>query len=414
MTHSQPRRAGPWQAWIVILINQLPMMAIVALMPALPTLMAHFNGMPNSELLVPMILTAPGLCIAICAPFAGYFIDKYGRRRLLIAFMALYGLGGILPFFLDGFNTVITGRLLLGVGEAFVLVIGNALLGDYFGPEQRTKWLTIQGFFGSIAAALLLSLSGYLASLGWNYPFLVYGVALLIAVLAYVFIFEPTISHLQAKPTAVPSPGESTTPDESTAPADRPGQFPTRTVVIMFTITLLFSILYFVYTIHFSRALDAMGIKDKVLLGNLSAIASTAVPLGALIFRLVSKRPFWQQMALIFFFFAIGLTGIGLATDATSAIAVGWIQQLGCGMTIPVLVAWALSILPAEYRGRGMGFWTSGFFLGQFVNPVFMSAVQNLSGGLLPAFRTVGILCGVILVGIVGYNLVMKKAPAVA
>ena len=80
---TQPRKAGPWQAWIVILINQLPMMAIVALMPALPTLMAHFAGMPNSDLLVPMILTAPGLCIALCAPFAGVLVDKYGRRRLL-------------------------------------------------------------------------------------------------------------------------------------------------------------------------------------------------------------------------------------------------------------------------------------------------------------------------------------------
>ena len=177
----------------------------------------------------------------------------------------------------------------------------------------------------------------------------------------------------------------------------------------MFTTTLFFAILYFVYTIHFSRALDAMGIKDKVRLGNLSAIASTAVPLGALIFRLVSKWVFWQQMALIFFFFAIGLTGIGFVTDATSAIAVAWIQQLGCGMTIPVLVAWALSILPAQYRGRGMGFWTSGFFLGQFVNPIFMSFMQNVSGGLLPAFRMTGLLCGVILAVIVIYNLVVKK-----
>ena len=168
------RQAGAAQGWMTVLINQLPMMAIVALMPALPTLMAHFGNMPNGDLLVPMILTAPGLCIALIAPFAGYFVDKYGRRNLLLIFMLLYGFGGTLPFFLDGFNTVITGRLLLGVGEAFVLVIGNTLLGDYFEQKDRTKWLTIQGFFGSVAAALLLALSGNLASIGWNYPFLVY------------------------------------------------------------------------------------------------------------------------------------------------------------------------------------------------------------------------------------------------
>ena len=386
------RRAGFWQALIVILINQLPMMAIVALMPALPTLMEHFRNVSNRDLLVPMILTAPGLCIAIIAPFAGYFVDKFGRRKLLLVFITLYGIGGILPFFLDGFNTVITGRLLLGVGEAFVLVIGNTLLGDYFPPNDRAKWLTAQGFFGSIAAALLLALSGHLASMGWNYPFLVYGIAFIITVLSIIYIFEP-VQKFTGTIDAVTT--------DST--------FPVKTVITVFVVTLFFAVIYFVYTIHFSLALDAMGIKDKVQLGNMSAIASTAVPIGALIFKLVSKRPFWQQMALVFFFFSIGLAGIGLAKNPVMAVAVGWIQQLGCGMTILVLVAWALSLFPAQYRGRGMGFWTSAFFLGQFLNPAFVSGITRFSGNVQQAFLVVAILCGIVFMGIVGYNSLAKN-----
>jgi MFS family permease len=384
------KKAGFWQALVVILLNQLPMMAIVALMPALPTLMAHFSDVENKDLLVPMILTAPGICIAIIAPFAGVLVDKFGRRKLLIWFTAVYGLGGILPFFLDGFNTVITGRLLLGIGEAFVLVIGNTLLGDYFAPKDRTKWLMVQGFFGSIAAALLLSLSGYLANVGWNFPFLVYSISFIITLLALIFVFEPE--------------------DKFTSNIDKiveHNKFPVNTTIWVFVVSLFFSILYFVYTIHFSRALDGMGIKDKVQLGNLSAIASTAVPLGALIFKLVSKRPFWQQMALIFFFFAIGLTGIGLAKDANTAVTLGWIQQLGCGMTIPVLVAWALNKFPVQFRGRGMGFWTSAFFLGQFVNPIFVSGITKFSGGVLATFVVVGVLCGGIFLTI----LIAPKSP---
>lgn len=390
---TSPRQAGAAQGWMTVLINQLPMMAIVALMPALPTLMAHFGNMPNGQLLVPMILTAPGLCIALIAPFAGYFVDKYGRRKLLLIFMLLYGLGGTLPFFLDGFNTVITGRLLLGVGEAFVLVIGNTLLGDYFGPKDRTKWLTIQGFFGSVAAALLLSLSGNLASIGWNYPFLVYVIPILMTVMAFFFIYEPPVkTSLNDQSTTLNTEG-----------------VPWKTIGLIFSVTLIFAVLYFVYTIHFSLALDAMGIKDKKQLGNMSAIASTAVPLGALIFRAVAHRPTWQQIALIGIFFTIGLIGIGLSKDGVTAITVGWVQQLGCGMTIPVLVAWALKILPEHFRGRGMGFWSSGFFLGQFLNPVFVSFATKMSGGLLPAFVTTGVICLIVTVILVGYNL-LKKA----
>jgi len=387
------RKAGLWQALVVIFLNQLPMMAIVALMPALPTLMAHFKDVDNKDLLVPMILTAPGICIAFIAPFAGVLVDKFGRRKLLIWFTALYGIGGILPFFLDGFNTVITGRLLLGVGEAFVLVIGNTLLGDYFAQKDRSKWLMVQGFFGSIAAALLLALSGQLASIGWNFPFLVYGISFLITILAVIFVFEPE---------------EKFTSEIDTISSDV--KFPVNTAIMVFLVTIGFSIIYFVYTIHFSRAIDAMGIKDPKQVGNLGAIASTAVPLGALIFKLVSKRPFWQQMALMFLLFTIGLSGIGIAKNATSAVAVAWIQQLGCGMTIPVLVAWALSLFPVEYRGRGMGFWTSAFFLGQFVNPIFVSTLGKFVGNVQSTFLATGIICGVVLVII----LVASKPPKVA
>lgn len=393
LTKLPHRGAGGWQALVVILLNQLPMMAIVALMPALPTLMEHFKDVENKDLLVPMILTAPGICIAIIAPFAGVLVDKFGRRKLLIWFTALYGLGGILPFFLDGFNTVITGRLLLGVGEAFVLVIGNTLLGDYFAPKDRSKWLMVQGFFGSIAAALLLALSGQLASIGWNFPFLVYGISFLITILAVIFVFEPE---------------EKFTSEIDTVSSD--AKFPVKTALMVFLVTVGFSIIYFVYTIHFSRAIDAMGIKDPKQVGNLGAIASTAVPLGALIFKLVSKRPFWQQMALMFLLFTIGLSGIGIAKNATNAVAVGWIQQLGCGMTIPVLVAWALSLFPVEYRGRGMGFWTSAFFLGQFVNPVFVSTLGKFVGDVQSTFLATGMICGVVFVIILLLNIFPKKA----
>lgn len=387
------RKAGFWQALVVILVNQLPMMAIVALMPALPTLMEHFKDVENKDLLVPMILTAPGICIALIAPFAGILVDKFGRRKLLIWFTAVYGLGGILPFFLDGFNTVITGRLLLGIGEAFVLVIGNTLLGDYFAPKDRTKWLTVQIFFGSIAGTFLLSLSGHLANMGWNFPFLVYGISFLITILSIAFIFEPQEKF--------------TNEIENVATY---AKFPVNSTVWVFIVTLFISMLYFVYTIHFARALDGMGIKDKVLLGNMSAITSTAVPLGALLFKFVSKRPIWQQIALMFFFFAIGLTGIGIAKDSTTAIAVGWIQQLGCGMTIPVLVAWALNTFPAQFRGRGMGLWTSAFFLGQFFNPVFVSSLGKFAGNIQSTFLATGIICGVVFILILLLNIFQKKA----
>ena len=368
-------------------------MAIVALMPVLPTLFEHFANVPNKEVLVPMIITAPGICIALIAPFAGFFVDKVGRRKLLIPFVFLYGIGGIMPFFLDGFSAVFTGRLLLGIGEAFVLVTMNSLIGDYYNQKDRSKWLTIQGFLGPAAAAGLLALSGRLANIDWNYPFLVYGIAIIMGFFAWAFLYEPTAKVADTEPL----------------PEEKKGGFPYKTIAIVALTTLFLSTLYFVYTINFSLVLDEMGIKDRIQLGNVSAIASIGTPLGALLYRVVYKRPSWLQLALIFSLFAVGLTIIGFAKSVNGAIAGAWLQQLGAGMTIPVLIGWALSMVPVKYRARGMGFWTSGFFLGQFFNPVFMKVVKSFTGSLQGTFVTAGIICLCVVLTIVIVRLLANR-----
>lgn len=48
-----------------------------------------------------------------------------------------------------------------------------------------------QGIIGSAGGNLLLMLSGNLSKMGWYYPFLVYGFALLITLATYFFIYEP-------------------------------------------------------------------------------------------------------------------------------------------------------------------------------------------------------------------------------
>ena len=93
------------------------------------------------------------------------------------------------------------------------------------------------------------------------------------------------------------------------------------------------------------------------------------------------------------------MIGIGLNLGVRATIALAWIQQLGSGMTIPVLISWSLRELPVQFRGRGMGWWASAFFLGQFVSPLFVSFVNSWSGSLLNTFVVAGSLCVAIAVG---------------
>jgi MFS family permease len=101
----------------------------------------------------------------------------------------------------------------------------------------------------------------------------------------------------------------------------------------------------------------------------------------------------------VFMLLGLGMVGIGLNLGVHATVALAWIQQLGSGMTIPVLLGWSLRELPSRFRGRGMGWWASAFFLGQFVSPLFVGLVNGWSGGLLNTFIFAGGLCIAIAVG---------------
>ena len=61
---------------LLIVANVLPTMGIVSLIPVLPQLFGHFKDAAHAQFLVPAIITAPSICIALLAPVAGTIADK--------------------------------------------------------------------------------------------------------------------------------------------------------------------------------------------------------------------------------------------------------------------------------------------------------------------------------------------------
>ena len=389
------RRAGIAQGLVIVLIGLLPMMAIVTLMPIVPALVKNFQHVPHIQTLAPLVLSAPGLCVALFSPFAGVLTDRLGRRRLLLIFATLYGLGGVVPYFLTSFEALFAGRLLLGVGEAFILTVGNALLGDYFEKEARAKWLMWQSLIGPLAGVFLVTGSGRLSMIEWNLPFLIYGVALLLAAFAFFTVFEPQLDRSHRADLG--EPGTATMM-----------AFPTGLMSRIALSTFVLSALYFVYTLQFSLALDEMGVKGGSDLGKWTALASVGVPAGAILYKVVSRRQVGFQFTLLFSLLGVGMIGIGLNLGLPATIAAAFIQQLGAGMVIPVLISWGLRELPERFRGRGMGWWCSAFFLGQFVSPLLVSLLRGWTGGLLPTF----IACGVVCLAIAAGQPLLGRRPA--
>ncbi len=261
------------QGSTLVVAGFLPIFAIVTMFPVVASMIQHFADDPDARAKVPMMVTAPGLAIAVLAPFAGYAVDRFGRRKLLLWCTFFYGLSGAAPFFLDDLDHIFATRLMLGVCEAGILTIVNTLVGDYWDEQGRRNWIFVQGFLGTLFASGVIMLSGAISALQWNAGFLIYLVAFPILLAMVAFLHEPSGD---AAATAVPA-------GLSSAPARSP--FPTAAAAAVAVVTLLSSILYYTFVVKCSNAFAEIRVRDQSAVSRATIIPTLFYMDRAVVFR---------------------------------------------------------------------------------------------------------------------------------
>ena len=371
------RKAGAIQGLTLAVASFLPVIAIVSLAPAVPSLIGHFGKDPRAGQLIPLIVTAPGLMIALFSPLAGWVTDRIGRRQLLLWSTFFYGFFGLAPIFLNDIATIFATRLGVGLSEAGILTVTNALIADYFEVKERRFWLTVQGIMGPIFGALVIASSGALTETMWNGCFLIYGIAFLVFLSMLFFMFEPTHK-------AGSGAGEVEPPS---------GAFPWAKVAGFSAVTLFSSIIYYVYIVNGGLAFQSVGVTSPSQIGAAMSFASIGVFVGGGLFGFLSRRlPSNLLIALFLLLLGAGLSGIGLARTLWTMEAAALVQQLGAGMAVVTLIFWVSLLIAPEHRGRGMGFWSTAFFLGQFISPAIVGALHSASSNVLPSFLALGVV----------------------
>nr|WP_180202944.1 MFS transporter [Pseudomonas sp. SbOxS1]NYU02520.1 MFS transporter [Pseudomonas sp. SbOxS1] len=367
----EARQAGALQALILVFTTQLPIMGLLSLVPIIPILIQQFGQHPDAKFLIPLMITAPSVCIALLSPMAGFLADRLGRRRLLLGAVLGYGVCGFAPFFLEDLVGIIASRFCLGITEAIIMTVANTLMGDFYPPEPRRKWLAVQSAVGSLSGTALLFVGGILGGYGWQGPFLLYLLAFPIFALLMIFTWEP-VSHRE--PSGVVG-------NE---------RFPVRQMGIIASVTLFCAVLYYVEVLQVSQVFHLLGLTNTADIGMAGAIAGLGVPLGAVLFAKLSKQDIHVHVVMVLTLFAIGLIGLGQAGSVPWAVAAALVAQVGCGMLIPALINWCLGSLSAQYRGRGVGIWTGAFFIGQFISPFTVTLLASALGGLAAAIVALG------------------------
>jgi drug resistance transporter, Bcr/CflA subfamily len=148
-------------------------------LPALPGMSKYFQvsaEQVNLTLIFFFIVFAAGML------FWGPLSDKYGRRPILIAGLAIYSLAGFLCAISQDINQLIAFRILQAIGGSSASAVAMAMIKDVYDSRNREMilaWVSSMVLISPMAAPVLGAL--LLGFTSWRGVFVVLGVIGLIA-----------------------------------------------------------------------------------------------------------------------------------------------------------------------------------------------------------------------------------------
>lgn len=348
--------------------------------PVLPIMSEVFADTPNAALLTRLVLTMPALFIVISSPVAGYLVDAYGRKKLLLAATLLYGIAGSAGSWLDTLTAILISRALLGVSVAGVMTVCITLIGDYYSGAERQRVMGMQNAFMAFGGVLFITSGGLLADINWRAPFLIYATALLLI---------PAIAFLITEPVRA-----IRKPDDRNRDGSRPVSLLSTALII--SMAFLGMAMFYMIPVQLPFLLDQFGNMNSTRIG---LALSSFVLMGAIIslnYHHFLKRITYPAIYLMcFFLLGAGYVMISFAGSYPQIFAGMIIGGIGSGLLMPNSSIWLLSEAPEHLRGRISGMLTTAVFLGQFLSPIMTQPLVDalsISAGFLAVGMAVALI----------------------
>jgi DHA2 family multidrug resistance protein-like MFS transporter len=182
---------------IMCLSLVMVVMSVAGLNVALPSMARELKA-TSSEL--QWIVDAYGLVFAALLLPAGALGDRFGRKRTLLLGLTIFAFGSVIGGIGTGAAQIVAGRIINGIGAAFVMPATLSLITTIFPPNERRKAIALWAGFAGAGGALGPIVTGALLErYWWGSAFLV-NVPVVAVVVIAVFVFSPTSKDPDATP----------------------------------------------------------------------------------------------------------------------------------------------------------------------------------------------------------------------
>ncbi|MGN0201783.1 MAG: MFS transporter [Candidatus Cryptobacteroides sp.] len=359
--------------WTVLSISLLTVMAGAAIAPALGVIRDHFSN--ASDMAMQLIVSMPALFIILTNLVFPWLCSKASSRTLAMSGLILYVLAGAGCFFVDNIILLLVLRAVLGVSVGIMMPLSTGLLTYYFPPEQQASLMGLSAAMNQMGGVVATLLAGLLATIEWNYAFLVYLLGLIALVMVALFL---PAEHLKG------GKGPSLKLLKRFHPS----------VVGLFLVMVLF----FIYPTRFAISVHTMtDLSNNAITLIMVGLDIVAFLLGLAFGKLM--QGFRNGMKYIApLGFTAGYLLLSLGASLPLLLAGSALIGIANGIGVPYMNTIASMKAGKEAASTVMPLLSCALYLGQFLSPLLVTPIGSAlfgAGDCLAPYKT-GVIFGVI------------------
>jgi len=330
-----------WRRLTVVWIGVFSFLfSFFLLIPVLPLFARDRLGL--SEAQIGVALAAFAVSSMVVRPWAGWAVDRFGRRPLMLAGGVVFVLAPLGYSLSAGLASLTMARLFHGAGMGLYPTAATAMAADLAPAERRAEVMGVFGMAGGLALALGPMTGVMLAAS---------------AGLSVLFVISALIGTVGFALTATV---------RETVPARSPLPFSvratlSRAVVVPSFLELCLMLTYGALITFLPLHADRHGLNAGVFF-LVYALSLTIVrqPAG----RLSDRFGRSGVVAVSLLFSTAALLIVAMSEGPAALIAGGIVYGVGQGMAQPALVAWCVDRVGPMERGRAMGTFYTALELG--------------------------------------------------
>lgn len=344
----------------VLSLSLLTVMAGAAVAPALGTISAHFQDVPQT--MIKLIITLPALLIIITSALFSFLIARFSPKSITIAGLLLYILGGGLAGFVDNIYLILCFRVLLGIGVGLIMPLSTGFLTMLFDKKEQSKLMGYSSAMNNLGGIIATSLSGVLVAINWRFSFWIYFLGLIVLILIIKNL--PDVSF-----------HESSKDSEKHSSLDKEEL---RAILPYAFAAFLVMLVFYALPSNFSMIVSKTGLFPIALMGVVLSVQNiiafiAGMGLSGILKSMGKRTPHVSSVILAVGFLLMSLSANVLATLA-GLVFIGF----GLGVLIPILNSQIAMKISREKAASAMSVMSVFLFLGQFLSPIILDSLSGV------------------------------------